>query len=491
MQPRPGEALPARRVFEPRVYQNAMIAHIIDVPRCAIWADMGLGKTVGTLTAIDGLYLAGENHPTLIIGPKRVARDVWTKEAHKWSHLRHVHVVPLMGTEAQRRLSLKYDASVNTINYENLEWLVEHYGQRWPYRTVVGDEATRLKSYRGSIQTSKKGNEFVRSGGSQRARALGKIAHTHVRRFIELTGTPAPNGLANLWGQMWFLDAGERLGRIFDGFSQRWFKPKKSGYGIEPLEFANDQIHDAIRDLCLTIDARDYFDIHDPLVNDIYIDLPVKARAHYKEMEKEMFTMLEGREVEAFGAAARTQKLLQFANGAVYVNPDVESDNDPRAREWRVVHDEKLDALESCLEEANGTPQLVAYEFKSDKARIIKRFGADVAEDISTPEGEQRFKAGKIPLGLAHPKSMGHGVDGLQDVTHITTLFGHNWDLELLDQILGRTGHVRQIQSGRPETIPVVNRIIARGTVDEDVIERHVSKRDVQDILKAAMKRRR
>lgn len=484
------EALPARRDFEPRNYQNAIISHIFDVERGAVWASMGMGKTVCGLTAIDGLCIAGEDHPTLVMGPLRVARDVWPNEARKWKHLRQTHVIPIIGSEKERRLNLKFDANVHTINYEQLPWLVEHWGDRWPYRTVIADEATRLKNYRGSVQTKKDGEIWIKQAGSIRARALGKIAHTHIKRFIEFTGTPAPNGLANLWGQMWFLDAGQRLGRIFDGFNQRWFRTDFSGYGLKPLAHAEGEIHALIRDLCLTVDARDYFDISNPLINNIYIDLPVKARVHYKEMENEMFTMLEGREVEAFGAAARTQKLLQFANGAAYLNPAVTHDEQSIAREFRVVHDEKLDALASCLEEANGVPMLVAYEFKSDKSRILAKFPDD-AVDISTKEGEARFRSGKVAMGLAHPKSMGHGVEGLQDVTHITTFFGHNWDLELYDQICGRTGHVRQIQSGRPEMVPIINNIIARGTVDEDVIERRDSKREVQDVLLSAMKRRR
>ena len=439
--PRPGEAAPARREYFPRSYQDGITSFILDVPRCAVWASMGMGKGVATLTALDAMFLAGDDHPALVLGPKRVARDVWPSEARKWKHLRQVNVLPILGSEKERRISLKYDASVHSINYEQLPWLVEYWGNRWPYRTVVSDESTRLKNYRGSIQEANdRHKEYVRGGGSMRARALGRIAHTHIRRFIELTGTPAPNGLANLWGQTWFLDAGARLGRTYEGFQQRWFGTDQYTRALTPHPFAEQQIHDAIRDICITFDARDYFDIKDPLINNIYVKMPVKARQHYKEMENEMFTELEGREVEAFGAAARTQKLLQLANGAVYVNPDVTSDEQQIAREYKVAHDEKLDALESCLENANGMPQLVAYEFKSDLARILKRFPTQAA-DISTPEGEKRFRAGTLALGCAHAKSMGHGVDGLQDVTHITTMFGHNWDLELYDQLLGRSTH--------------------------------------------------
>lgn len=487
---RPGEAAPARREYFPRSYQDGITSFILDVKRCAIFASMGMGKGVSTLTALDAMFLAGESNPALVLGPKRVARDVWPNEARKWKHLRQVNVLPILGSEKERRISLKYEASVHSINYEQLPWLVEYWGNRWPYRTVVSDESTRLKSYRGSVRSNEQGTEWVQGAGSMRARALGRIAHTHINRFVELTGTPAPNGLQNLWGQMWFLDAGARLGRTYESFKQRWFEKGYDGYSVQPRDYAEAQIHDAIRDICITFDARDYFDIKDPLINNIYVKMPVKARQHYKEMENEMFTELEGREVEAFGAAARTQKLLQLANGAVYVNPDVTSDDQQIAREFKVAHDEKLDALESCLENANGMPQLVAYEFKSDLARILKRFPTQAA-DISTPEGEKRFRAGTLPLGCAHAKSMGHGVDGLQDVTHITTFFGHNWDLELYDQLLGRTGSVRQIQSGRDHVVPIVNNIIAEDTMDEVVIARRDNKRSIQDSLLEAMKRRK
>ena len=473
-----------RRPYTPRPYQGIITSHILDVPRCAVWAGMGMGKGVATLTALDALFLTGESHPALVIGPLRVARDVWPNEAKKWAHLRQVHVLPIVGTEAERRISLKFDASVHTINYENLEWLVNLLGARWPYRTVIADESTRLKNYRGSYRTSTTGKVFLQDGGGMRARALGRVTHTEIKRFIELTGTPSPNGLANLWGQMWFLDAGQRLGRTYEGFKQRWFQKGWDGYSVEALPTAQQQIQDRVRDLCLTIDAKDWFDIKQPIINNIYIDLPPKARRHYKDMEDEMFTELEGHEVEAFGAAARTQKCLQLANGAAYIGEAT----DPGERKWAAVHDRKLEALDSCVFEAGGMPMLVSYEFKSDKARILKAFPKAV--DISTDEGMKTFMKGRAPIGLAHPKSMGHGVDGLQDVTNIITFFGHNWDLELYDQIIGRIGPVRQAQSGYDRAV-FVNHIIARDTVDEMVMARRETKRTIQDILLDAMKRRK
>lgn len=460
----------ARRDYTPRPYQHLITSHIIDVPRCAVWAGMGLGKTVSVLTALDMLFLAGESPPALVVGPKRVAKKVWGDEAKKWEHLRQISVMPIVGSEEERRIALKFDASVYTTNYENLEWLVEYYGDRWPFKIVVLDEATRVKGFR-------------TKQGTKRARALASVAHTKIKRFIQLTGTPSPNGLKDLWGQVWFLDAGQRLGRTYKAFEQRWFQRSFDGYGADPLPYTQTEIQDKLRDICLSINAKDYFDIAEPLVRPVYVDLPVKARVKYREMEKDFFTEMEGHEIEAFNAAAKTQKLLQLANGAAYVgDPDA-----PGERPFVEVHDVKIAALESIVEEANGMPVMCAYEFRSDRARILKAFPKAV--DLSTDEGFKTFMAGESPLGIAHAASMGHGVDGLQDATNILALFGHNWNLELYQQIIERVGPVRQLQSGHDRPV-FLYPIVARDTVDELVMARRETKREVQDLLLEAMKRR-
>ena len=472
-----------RKPYVARPYQQSIAEHILAHDRCAVWATMGTGKTVATLTAINALLLAGESPPVLVLGPLRVARRVWTEEARKWDHLAGLRVLPIIGSEAERRLALAHDAEVHTCNYENLAWLVEYWGERWPYQIVISDEATRLKNYRGSYVTNKQGTTFLRGGGGMRARALGRVAHTKIKRFIELTGTPSPNGLKDLWGQAWFLDAGLRLGRTYEGFKQRWFQSSHDGFGIDPLPFAQEQIQDKLRDICLTIDLKDYFDLAEPIVNNIYVELPLKARKHYREMEREMFTEIEGNEVEAFGAAARTQKCLQLANGAAYIGDA----SDPGIRSWRETHSAKLEALESCISEASGAAMLVAYEFKSDAARILKAFPQAVM--LATDDGWQKFMGGKAQIGLAHPASMGHGVDGLQQVTNVITFFGHNWNLELYDQMIGRIGPIRQKSAGFERPV-FVNHIIATDTVDELVMARRETKREVQDILLEAMKRK-
>ena len=439
--------------------------HILDVPRCAIWAGMGMGKTTSTLNAVDALTLVDSN-PILVLAPKRVALSTWPEEARKWEHLAGMSIMPVVGSQDERRAALRFDAQVYTMNYENLEWLVAYWGDRWPYRTVVSDESTKLKSFR------------LRQGG-KRAQALGKVSHTKIKRFVQLTGTPSPNGLVDLWGQAWFLDAGQRLGRTFTAFRDRWFQTSPDGYGIKPLPSAQEQIQDRLRDLCLTVDAKDWFDLKEPIVNNIYVDLPMKARKHYAEMEKEMFTSIESHDVEAFGAAARTIKCLQIANGAAYVG---ESNT-----EWKELHDAKLEALESIIEEAAGAPVLVAYHFKSDLARLQRAFPKGRSLDAD-PGTIKAWNAGLIPVLFAHPASAGHGLN-LQDGGNIMVYFGHWWNLEERMQILERIGPTRQMQAGYDRPVFVHN-IIARDTVDELVIQRGESKREVQDILLDAMKRK-
>jgi hypothetical protein len=471
-----------RKIFVPRGYQRPVISHILDVPRCAIWADMGTGKSVASLTALDALYLAGESAPTLIIAPLLVARDTWPDEVRKWEHLRGMSISPIVGAEKDRLAALRRDSNLYTVNYENLPWLVDHFGERWPFRTVVADESRKLKSFR------------LRQGGKRTA-ALAKVAHTKVKRMIQLTGAPAPNGLKDLWGQAWFLDAGHRLGRTYSGFEQRWFsytrRPKadmSDRHQIEQkaLPFAQEQIQAALSDICLRVDAADWFDLTAPVNVNRYVELPAKVRAKYREMEKDMFTTIEDRSAEAFNAAARTQKCLQLANGAIYVDP-LEGTEQKGPKDWREVHDVKLQALDSIIEEAGGSPLLVAYHFKSDLARLRKAFPKGLV--LSDPEQMRAFKTGRYEVGFGHPASMGHGTDGLQEHCHRIAFFGHWWDLDQRDQMIGRVGPVRQFQAGHKRPVYIYN-ILARDTVDELVLARHETKREVQDLLLEAMKRR-
>ena len=444
-----------------------IIDHIIGTNRCAVWSGMGTGKTVATLTALEILQMVEEG-PALVVAPLRVALGTWPDEVLKWEHLRGVNVSAIVGTERERISALKAHAQIYTTNYEQLVWLVNYWGDRWPYATVVLDESTKVKSFR------------LRQGG-KRAQALGSIAHTRIKRIIELTGTPASNGLKDLWGQLWFVDAGNRLGRTFSAFTQRWFTKGYDGFSLMPTVGAQAEIQNKLRDVCITIEAKDWFDLHQPIITDIEVDLPVRARKHYKEMEKEMFTSLDtGHEVEAFNAAAKTQKCLQIANGAMYVGEG--------AIEWTELHKAKLEALESIVEEASGMPVLVAYHFKSDLARLLKAFPQGRQLD-KNPQTIRDWNAGKIPVLFAHPASAGHGLN-LQDGGNIIVFFGLNWNLEEHLQIIERIGPTRQMQAGYDRPV-FIYRIIARDTVDELVLERLETKREVQDILMSAMKRRK
>jgi SNF2 family DNA or RNA helicase len=454
------------RPFVPHEYQKHIINHILAHDRCAVWAGMGLGKTSSTLTAIDALRFV-EDGPILVLAPARVCQTTWPEETQKWAHTQHIKVAPVTGPMKDRLMAVAGKADVFACNYENLPWLVEHWGDRWPYKTVIADESTKLKSFR------------LRQGG-KRAQAFARVAHTKVKRFVELTGTPSPNGLMDLWGQVWFIDRGQRLGRTFDAFKQRWFRPHPSGFGYIPLAHAQAEIQAALADVCLSIEAKDWFDLKQPIVNNIVVELPSRARQAYEELEAQMFTELDsGHELEAFNAAARTIKCLQLASGAAYVGEG--------NKEWQDIHDQKLLALEEVIEESGGEPVLVAYHFKSDLARLKKHFPKGRELD-KNPKTLTAWNKGEIPILFAHPQSAGHGLN-LQDGGRTLVFFSHWWNLEERLQIIERIGPTRQLQAGHNRAMFIHN-LIARDTVDEMVIERVETKREVQDILMAAMKRK-
>lgn len=452
-----------------------MIDHAISNPRCALWAGMGMGKTSSTLAVCDALLLAGLARRPLILAPLRVARSTWPGEAEKWAEFSHLRVQPIIGSAEERRAALQASADIFTINYDNLVWLVETLGEYWPFDMVVADESTRLKNFR------------IKQGG-KRTQALSNVAHSKVKRWVNLTGTPAPNGLNDLWGQTWFLDGGYRLGRSYSDFENRWFGYQRAKDAVNAhktfvkrvvFPHSQTEIQDRLRDICLTLDPKDWFDLNDPIVRTVEVELPAKARKHYRDMEREMFTHLEGHDIEAFAAAAKTIKCLQMANGAAYVG---ESNT-----EWVVTHDEKIEALKSVVEEASGAPVLVAYHFRSDLARLQAAF-PEARQLDAAPKTIEDWNAGQIPILLAHPASAGHGLN-LQDGGNILVYFGHWWNLEERQQILERIGPMRQKQAGHERPVFVYN-IVARDTVDEVVIDRMQSKREVQDLLLEYMKNR-
>jgi SNF2 family DNA or RNA helicase len=458
--------------FQARDYQAAIICHIAGVERCNVWAGMGTGKTVSTLTALDALTMLADPFPALVLAPLRVASSTWPDELGKWSHLNGLRAAVAAGGADPMRAALRQPADIVTINYDNVAALVEHLGDAWPFKTVIADESTRLKSFR------------LRQGGV-RAQALGKVAHKRVRRWVNLTGTPAPNGLRDLWGQAWFLDAGQRLGRTFSAFENRWFMSTQVGNSpharqLTPLPGAQAEIEERLRDLTITVRASDFLDLPPLIENTIQVELPATARRHYREIEREMFTVLAGgHEVEVFSAAAKTMKCLQAANGAVYTDDQ---------GTWKELHDAKLQALASVVEEAAGAPVLVAYHFKSDLARLQRAFPAARTLD-SDPRTIRQWNAGQIPVLLAHPASAGHGLN-LQDGGNVIVFFSLNWNLEEHEQIIERIGPTRQAQAGHNRPVHV-HRIVARDTVDELVLARLQTKASVQDVLLEAMKGRR
>lgn len=471
-----------RQQWTPKPTQLQMREHLLEHPRAALWAPMGQGKTSTVLTALDTMFLTGEQtKPALVIAPLRVAQSTWPDEVAKWEHLSHLEVQNIHGSPKQRLAALaNSNAAIFTINYEQLTWLLEHFKTRpWPFGLTIPDEATRLKNLRVSVRRHPRtGKEFLAGQGGTRARALARQAFRPggMEGVWELTGTPTPQGLQDLWGQLWFLDMGKRLGRTFEGFESRWFQRSFDGYGLEPLPFAYEQIMERCRDLCLSVEPITQ-DV--PIVRDVLVDLPPSARAVYEDMERRMFTELAGHEVEAFNAAARTMKCLQIANGALYVEDG--------GTKFQELHDAKLDALESIVTEAAGAPVLVAYHFKSDLARMRRAFPKGRVLDTN-PQTIRDWNQGRIPILFAHPESAGHGLN-LQDGGNIVVFFGHWWALEQRLQIIERIGPARQLQAGHPRPVYQYN-IIARDTVDEEVVARTDSKRSVQDAVLAYMQRK-
>jgi SNF2 family DNA or RNA helicase len=465
-------------VFTPRPYQVIARDFLVNTPRCALFAGMGLGKSASTLLALDTLSLVEDVFPVLIIAPLRVARKTWREEVAKWSQFSGMTVSQIIGTPGEREVALMMPADIYTINYENLVWLLEQCPTHWIFKTIVCDESSKLKNFRGSIQTSATGKKFVRVDTGKRTGALARVAFK-TPRFVELTGTPASNGIVNLWSQLWFLDQGDRLGRTFGDFAARWFKVPPSGYGLEPLPHAQAEVQDKIRDICLTINPADWFDLQAPIHRVIEVEMTGRARKLYQDMEDEMYLDIANTGVEALNAAACTIKCLQLANGAIYTD---ESGN------WAQTHDEKLLALREIVDEAGGMPVIVAYQFKSDLARLQKAFPE--GRLLKTQRDEDDFKAGKIPVLFAHPASAGHGIDGFQYVSNIIAFYGQWWDLELRQQIIERIGPVRQIQAGMNRPVFIYD-IVAKDTVDELVMQRHATKRAVQDILLESLNRKK
>jgi SNF2 family DNA or RNA helicase len=405
--------------------------------------DLGLGKTVIAASIIQDQLDLELVDKVLIVGTKRIVTHTWTREHQKWDHLTYAYSV-ITGTPNQREQALHH-GDVHLINYENLVWLIKHWGHDWPYDLVVFDEISKMKS-----PTSK------------RFRAFRQV-RKYVNNVIGLTGSPATNGLIDLWAQIWLIDMGERLGRTFSAFKDRWFITNQWSHEVEYRPGAEEEIHSRISDIAISMAAEDYLQMPDRFDVINWVDLPPSVMAGYSRLERDMFLRLKQGDIAAVNAAVLTGKCLQYTSGALYHED----------KSWEQVHDEKLDELESILEEADG-PVLVSYNFNSDLDRLKARFPH--ARTINSDETIDEWNRGEIPLLLVHPASAGHGLN-LQEGGHRLVWFSLTWSLELYQQLNGRL--YRQGQT-KPVT---VHHIVARDTIDAVVLNALRNKRRVQDAL--------
>ena len=474
------------KVWVPRDYQVAMRSFALHNERVNWWAGTGVGKTTAFLDTFEMLRMFSVGDRALVVGTKRICTMVWPKAVNDWENFNHLTIAVAVGSPDQRLKALRANADITCINYENLPWLVSVMNGEWPWSIVCADESTRLKGLRISQQVSKKGNEFLKksAGGSVRADAIAKVAHKHIRAWINMTGTPCSNGLMDLWGQQWLIDSGQRLGRTYTAFENRWFRYVYRNDDDRPVmlpyDHADAEIKGLLRDCTLTIEAKDYMDLPPLVKNVISVRLPPAAQKAYREMEKKFFLEWNDVEIEAFNAGSKSMKCRQIASGAVYHTP-----GDPA---YESVHDAKIEALQDIIEEAAGAPILVSFYFKSSRDRILKAIPQARYFD-DNPATLDAFCAGRIPVLLAHPKSAGHGVDGMQDVCNICVIFDPDWNLEEMEQLIERIGPTRQAQAGLNRPV-FVHYLLAEDTLDAEIIERVETKASVQDSIKQAMKRR-
>lgn len=445
-------------------YQKVCVEHIISHPFCGVFLDMGLGKTISTLTAIEELkYDYCEIDTVLIIAPKRVVETVWEEEAKKWDHTKHLTFSKIIGTERQRLAALKVKADVYIISRDNIAWLCSLYAAKLPYDMLVIDELSSFKAHQ-----------------TQRFKSL-RLARPWFKRVVGLTGTPAPNGLINLWSQMYLIDRGERLEKTITAYRSRYFRPGASnGYVVYSYKLLSDSerlIQERIKDICISMRAEDYLEMPERIDNFVRVTMPDKLMDAYKKFEQENVITLaneieEGTTtVNAVNAAALSNKLLQFANGAMY---DENKNVVP-------IHDLKLEALKEIIEAADGKPVLVAWTYQFDRDRIKNYFRSMAPRELKTAEDINDWNAGKVRLMLAHPASAGHGIN-LQAGGNIIVWYGLTWSLELYQQFNARL--YRQGQKQRT----IIHHIVNTGTHDEDVVRALKSKDKTQNNLMNSIK---
>lgn len=441
--------------YNPHEYQKYATNFIIDHPVAAILLDMGLGKSVITLTAINDLiYNRFEINRVLVIAPLRVANNTWPDEIKKWDHLNHLTYSVVTGSKRQRLAALKQDVNLYIINRENLKWLVEDSGVPFFYDMIIIDELSSFKSYR-----------------SQRFKCLKKL-RPHVKRIVGLTGTPSSNGLMDLWAEFRVLDMGQRLGRYITHYRTTYFDPDKHNqhmvFTYKPKSGAEQRIYQQISDITISMKSKNSLKLPPLTMNNVQVHLSNQESVVYDTMHDQLVVDMAGKQIDALNAASLSNKLSQMANGVVY------DDNQNQV----LIHDRKLDALEDLIEAANGKPVLVAYWFKHDLERIKQRF--DVRE-IKTTKDISDWNQGTIPVGVIHPASAGHGLN-LQAGGSTLIWYGLTWSLELYQQT-----NARLWRQGQTDPV-VIHHIITENTIDEDILAALKRKDKAQTALINAVK---
>lgn len=448
------------------VYQKHAVEHVLQNPFSSLFLGMGLGKTLICLTSLDTLLFdTMESRKVLVIAPLRVALNVWDAEIAKWEHLRHLRISKILGDLKARVAGFNAKADIYIINRENVTWLVGWLQGAWPFDTVVIDELSSFKSH-----------------SAQRFRSL-KMVRPRMKRLIGLTGTPAPNGILDLWSQVYLMDMGERLGKNITTFREQYFtqdpwsphtyKLREGDGEALAKDFYAKKVYDKIGDICISMKEEDYLELPKRTDTEFWVDLSPAMKKKYDDFEREQVLELADQEITAMNAMGLSNKLRQFASGAVYDSEHA----------WHHVHDEKLDALAEWVEAANGQPVLIFYEFKHEQERILKRFKVMKPNGLKTEKDVDAWNRGAIDMALVHPASAGHGLN-LQYGGHLCAWFDLTWSLELYQQGVKRVDRQGQ-------TRPVLNtRFLVRGTMDEDVLARLDGKAEGQEALLNAVKAR-
>lgn len=452
------------REFIPHKYQLTAINHVINVPKCGLFLDMGLGKTVSTLTAIKELkYNRFQVNKVLIIAPKKVAEGTWSKEKDKWNHTKDFRVSLVLGSQQKRIKALSVNADLYIINRENIPWLVDYLRNDWYFDTVVIDESSSFKNSR-----------------SKRFKAL-KMVLPKINRLIELTGTPSPNGVEDLWAQIYLLDQGTRLEKYITHFRAKYMEPNKRNrsqiFDYKIKDGVYDSIINKISDICISMKSEDYLELPDLSYNEIPVILNDKARRDYDKMERDFVLELEGAEDEitAVNAAALSNKLLQISNGAVYDSTGI----------YTEVHDAKIEAFLELVERLQGKSLLVFYNFQHDRDRIKRALEKSdlVVKELKTTQDEDDWNAGKIDILLTHPASAAYGLN-LQEGGNHVCWFGLSWNLEHYQQ-----ANKRLHRQGQKEKV-IIHHLITQGTRDEDVMRALDNKAGVQEEIMQSLKAR-